>query len=82
MLVDISYLKEYIYMKWVCKHTNNISLEQFNREYSRYRYLYFYLREGWARWNILMTYTHDGEINHNQASTHNRGKSQGRINIR
>jgi hypothetical protein len=27
-------------------------------------------------WNILITYTHDGEINHNQTSTHNRGKSR------
>ena len=26
--------------------------------------------------NILITYTHDGEINHNQTSTHNRGKSR------
>ena len=31
--------------------------------------------------NILVTYTYDGEINHNQASTRNRGKSQDRINI-
>ena len=25
-------------------------------------------------WNILITYTFDGEINHNHYSTHNRGK--------
>ena len=31
--------------------------------------------------NILITYTHDGEINHNQYSTHNRGKSRDKCNM-
>jgi hypothetical protein len=26
-------------------------------------------------WNILITYTYDGEVNHNQYCTHNSGKS-------
>ena len=43
--------------------------------------LYFYLREGRAKGNILITYTYDGEINHNQSSTHNRGKSRDKCNM-
>jgi hypothetical protein len=27
-------------------------------------------------WNILITYAYDGEVNHNQTSTQNRGKSR------
>ena len=27
---------------------------------------------------VLITYTIDGEVNHNQYSTHNRGKSRGK----
>jgi hypothetical protein len=35
----------------------------------------FYHREGRTKGNILITYTYNGEINHNQSFTHNRGKS-------
>ena len=28
--------------------------------------------------HVLITYTIDGEVNHNQYSTHNRGKSRGK----
>jgi hypothetical protein len=30
------------------------------------------------RGRVLITYTIDGEVNHNQYSTHNRGKSRGK----
>ena len=61
-----------------CKHTNNIPLLHFTREYSRYCYLYFYLREGLTKeiygQLILMM-----DEQTNQPSTLNRGKSRDRI---
>ena len=39
--------------------------------------IYIFLPQGrMDSWNILITYTHDGEINHNPTSTHNRGKAR------
>ena len=38
--------------------------------------LFIFLPQGrTGNWNILITYMFDGEVNHNQTSTHNRGKS-------
>ena len=44
--------------------------------------LFIFLPQGrTGSWNILITYTYDGEINHNQTSTHNRDKSRDKYNM-
>ena len=44
--------------------------------------LFIFLPQGrMGSWNILITYMYDGEINHNQSSTHNRGKSRDKYNM-
>ena len=63
-------------MERIRKRTDNIPLLYFIWEYSRYHYLYFFTTGKDGQKNLLITYTYDGEINHNQSSTHNMGKSR------
>ena len=60
-------------MKRICKRIDNYTIVALHQENSRYRYLYFTTGKVWHG-HVLITYSIDGEINHNQYSTHNKGK--------
>ena len=63
-------------MKGICKRTNNYTIVALDPGVFQVS-LFIFLPQGrMGSWNILITYTFDGEINHNQTSTHNRGKSR------
>ena len=62
-------------MKVICKRTDNIPLLHFTREYSGIVIYIFTIGKVWQG-HVLITYVIDGEVNHNQYSTHNRGKSR------
>ena len=63
-------------MKGICKCTDKYTIVALYPGVFQVS-LFIFLPQGrMGSRNILITYTYDGEINHNQTSTHNRGKSR------
>ena len=63
-------------MKGICKRTDNYTIVTLHLGVFQVSLFIFLPHGRTGNGNILITYTHDGEINHNQTSTHNRGKSR------
>ena len=61
-------------MKVIYKHTDNYTIVALHLGVFQISLFIFLPQERTGSGNILITYTHDGEINHNPTSTHNRGK--------
>ena len=63
-------------MKGICKRIDNYTILALHPGVFQVSLFIFLPQRRTDSWNMLITYTHDGEINHNQTSTHNRGKSR------
>ena len=64
-------------MKVICKRTDNTPLYHFIGSIPGIVIYIFTIGKVWHG-HVLIIYTIDGEVNHNQYSTHNRGKSRGK----
>ena len=63
-------------MKRICKRIDNDTIVALHPGVFQVL-LFIFLPQGrTGSWNVLITYTYDGELNHNHYSTHNRGKSR------
>ena len=65
-------------MKRICKRTENYTIVTLYPRVFQISLFYIFTTGKVWQGHVLITYVIDGEVNHNQYSTHNRGKSRGK----